>query len=48
MAVIARAIDSKILIRAGLTVEQAKRSAIWLAIITAPYMFMIPSGLLYN
>ena len=41
-------IDRKILYKAQLTLEQANKSAKWLALITAPYLFMIPSGLLYN
>lgn len=39
--------DKKVLIKAGLTVERAVRSAKWIAIITAPYMFLFPSDLLY-
>lgn len=41
-------IDRKILYKAQLSLEQANRSAKWLALITAPYLFMFPSGLLYN
>lgn len=41
-------IDRKILYKAHLSLEQATRSAKWLALITAPYLFMIPSGFLYN
>ena len=41
-------IDRKILLRAGLSVEQAKKSALRLALITAPYLYFFPSELLYN
>ncbi len=40
--------DWKILQKAGLTIEQAKRSAIRLALITAPYLYLIPSEILYR
>jgi hypothetical protein len=38
----------KILQKAGLTIEQARRSAIRLALITAPYLYLLPSELLYR
>lgn len=41
-------IDRKILMRAGLALNQAKKSARWLAIITAPYLFLIPAGWIYG
>ena len=41
-------IDRKILYKANLSLERATRSAKWLALITAPYLFMIPSGFLYK
>ena len=31
-----------------LTKEQAKRTAFWLAVFTAPYLFLFPSALLYR
>ena len=40
--------DRKILSGAGLTQEQARRSAIRLAVITAPYLYLVPSELLYR
>ena len=39
--------DRKILINVGLDAEQARRSALWLAVITAPYLYFFPSRLLY-
>ena len=41
-------LDKMILSKAGLTAEQAKKSAIRLAVITAPYLYLIPSELLYR
>lgn len=41
-------IDRKILTKAGLDAEQARRSALRLAVITAPYLYFFPSQLMYN
>lgn len=41
-------LDERILTKAGLPLTRARRSAMLLAIITAPYLFLIPSGLLYR
>ena len=41
-------LDRLILKRAGLDALQAKKSALRLAIITAPYLFLFPSSLIYN
>ena len=41
-------IDHWILVKAGLDKEQAKHSALYLAIFTAPYLFLFPSQLLYR
>ena len=41
-------IDKKLLSKAGLTVEQAKKSALRLALITAPYLYFFPSELIYK
>ena len=41
-------IDKLILNRAGLEPEQVKRAAIRLALITAPYLYLFPSRLLYE
>ena len=41
-------LDKSILTKAGLDIDQAKKSAIKLAIITAPYVYLIPSELFYN
>jgi hypothetical protein len=41
-------LDRKILQKAGLTMGQAKKSAIRLALITAPYLYLIPSEILYR
>ena len=41
-------IDKRILRKAGLDAEQVKRSAIRLALITAPYLYLFPSHLLYQ
>lgn len=40
-------IDRKILTKAGLDANQARKSALRLAVITAPYLYFIPSKLLY-
>ena len=39
--------DTKILTGVGLDAEQARRSALRLAVITAPYLYFFPSRLLY-
>lgn len=41
-------IDRKVLQKAGLAPEQAKKSAQRLALITAPYLYLFPSVLLYG
>lgn len=41
-------LDRAILRRAGLDPAQAKKSALALAVITAPYLFFFPSALLYE
>ena len=41
-------LDKSILIKAGLDIDQSKKSAIGLAIITAPYVYLIPSEWFYN
>ena len=41
-------LDRWILKRAGLEMEQVKKSALWLAVITAPYLFFFPSAMLYS
>ena len=41
-------LDRKILHKTGLSAEQAKKSALRLALITAPYLYFFPSGLLYS
>ena len=41
-------LDRWILKRAGLDMEQVKKSAIRLAVITAPYLFFFPSAVLYS
>jgi hypothetical protein len=40
--------DLKILKKCGLENEQAKRSALFMAILTAPYLFLFPSNILYR
>ena len=40
--------DLHILKRAGLTEGQGKTSALWLAAVTAPYIFLLPSEILYR
>ena len=34
--------------KAGLSLEQAKKSAIRLALITAPYLYLFPTSVIYN
>ena len=41
-------LDKSILSKAGLDIEQAKKSGIRLAIITSPYVYLIPSEWFYN
>ena len=41
-------IDRAILSRTGLNAEQLKKSALRLAIITAPYLYFFPSSIIYN
>ena len=41
-------LDKRILGKAGLEPEQVRRSAIRLALITAPYLYLFPSRLLYE
>ena len=41
-------IDRRILSKAGLSLGQAKKSALRLALITAPYLYFFPSMLLYR
>lgn len=41
-------LDRLILKKAGLDPAQAKKSCLYLALITAPYLFFFPSGLLYR
>lgn len=41
-------IDGRILKKAGLAPEQAKKSALRLAVFTAPYLYFFPSFLLYE
>lgn len=41
-------LDKSILIKVGLGIEQAKKSAIRLAVITAPYVYLIPSEWFYD
>jgi len=41
-------LDLHILKRAGLTEGQSKTSALWLAAVTAPYLFLLPSEILYR
>ena len=40
--------DSYLLKRAGLSEEQGRKSALWLAVVTAPYLFLLPSEILYR
>ena len=41
-------IDRMILIRCGLSRKQATRSAAFLALLTAPYLYLLPSKLIYR
>ena len=41
-------LDKRILKRTGLEIAQVKRSALRLALITAPYLFFFPSAIIYN
>ncbi|MBR2752232.1 MAG: hypothetical protein IKE02_00730 [Lachnospiraceae bacterium] len=41
-------IDKALLIKVGLSLEQAKKSALRIALITAPYLFLFPSSILYE
>lgn len=41
-------LDRRILKRSGFDAAQAGRSARWLALVTAPYLFLFPSGILYR
>ena len=40
--------DSYLLKRAGLSEGQDRKSALWLAVATAPYLFLLPSEILYR
>lgn len=40
--------DSYLLKRAGLSEEQGRKPAVWLAAVTAPYLFLLPSEILYR
>ena len=40
--------DSYLLKRAGLSEGQGRKSALWLAVATAPYLFLLPSEILYR
>ena len=40
--------DRSILVRTGLDMEQAKKTALRLALITAPYLYLFPSEILYR
>ena len=41
-------IDKAVLKKVGLSSEQAKKSALRIALITAPYLFLFPSSILYK
>ena len=41
-------IDKAVLKKVGLSLEQAKKSALRIALITAPYLFLFPSSILYE
>ena len=41
-------IDKALLKKVGLSLEQAKKSALRIALITAPYLFLFPSSILYE
>jgi hypothetical protein len=40
-------IDRRILTKVGLDAEQARKAALRMAVITAPYLYFVPSKLLY-
>lgn len=42
------ALDLRIIRKTGLSEEQSRHSALMLAVLTAPYLFLVPSQLLYN
>ena len=46
--IIIYSLDKYILKKNGLEDSQAKKSALWMAIATAPYLFLIPTTLLYD
>ena len=41
-------IDKAVLKKVGLSLEQAKKAALRIALITAPYLFLFPSSILYE
>ena len=41
-------IDKAVLKKVGLSLEQAKKSALRIALITVPYLFLFPSSILYE
>lgn len=41
-------LDKWLLERAGLDVKRSRHSALYLALITAPYLYFFPSGILYH
>ena len=41
-------LDAHLLKRTGLSTEQCRTSARWLAALTAPYLFLLPSEILYG
>ncbi len=41
-------LDKAVLKKVGLSIEQAKKSALRIALITAPYLFLFPSSILYD
>ena len=43
-----RYLDEIVLTKSGLDVELAKKASLRLALITAPYIYLIPSQILYN
>ena len=40
-------LDRMILLKDGLTREQAAKTALWLAVLTAPYLYFLPASLFY-
>ncbi|MBR0462524.1 MAG: hypothetical protein IJJ00_07425 [Erysipelotrichaceae bacterium] len=40
--------DKKILTKAGLDIEHARSSALKLALITAPYLYLVPTSIIYD